>query len=178
MLEVLDTAGQEELTALRDQWIRSAEGFVIVYSISSRLLFSRIENFQNQIWRVRESSVSSLWYTGSPISSVTPSAPISIMLVGNKSDKVTEREVFTYEGQALAQKLGCGFLEASAKNCIAVEDAFYNLVRQLRRQRIQDTARQIQRTSRWPRMGIGDEMTLRDERIYRHRKDERKCMIL
>jgi GTPase KRas protein len=35
MLEVLDTAGQEEYTALRDQWIRDGEGFVLVYSIST-----------------------------------------------------------------------------------------------------------------------------------------------
>lgn len=28
VLEVLDTAGQEEYTALRDAWIKDAEGFV------------------------------------------------------------------------------------------------------------------------------------------------------
>ncbi|KAF2802654.1 uncharacterized protein BDZ99DRAFT_401362 [Mytilinidion resinicola] len=28
MLEVLDTAGQEEYIALRDRWIRDGEGFV------------------------------------------------------------------------------------------------------------------------------------------------------
>ena len=42
MLEVLDTAGQEEYTALRDQWIRDGEGFVLVYSITSRSSLSLI----------------------------------------------------------------------------------------------------------------------------------------
>ncbi|KAK5001790.1 Ras GTPase, partial [Cryomyces antarcticus] len=59
------------------------------------------------------------------------------MLVGNKSDRVTEREVSTQEGSALARELNCEFVEASAKNCVNVERAFYDVVRQLRRQRPQ-----------------------------------------
>lgn len=42
ILEVLDTAGQEEYTALRDQWIRDGEGFVLVYSIAQRSTFERV----------------------------------------------------------------------------------------------------------------------------------------
>ena len=57
---------------------------------------------------------------------------VLVMLVGNKSDKVTEREVSTQEGHALARELGCEFVEASAKNYINVEKAFYNVVRLLR----------------------------------------------
>ena len=135
MLEVLDTAGQEEYTALRDQWIRDGEGFVLVYSSSSRSSFSRIKRFHHQIQRVKESPTSSPTYPGSPISTSAPNAAVPIMLVGNKSDRVTEREVSTQEGHALARELGCEFVEASAKNCINVEKAFYDVVRILRRQR-------------------------------------------
>src|SRR5256884_5335455 len=70
MLEVLDTAGQEEYTALRDQWIRDGEGFVLVYSISSRSSFTRIPKFHQQIQRVKESSPSG-FSGGSPLSSPT-----------------------------------------------------------------------------------------------------------
>jgi GTPase KRas protein len=59
------------------------------------------------------------------------------MLVGNKSDKAVERAVSAQEGQALAKELGCEFVEASAKNCINVEKAFYDVVRMLRQQRQQ-----------------------------------------
>lgn len=59
------------------------------------------------------------------------------MLVGNKCDRVTEREVSTQEGGALARELGCDFVEASAKNRNNVEKAFYDVVRQLRKQRQQ-----------------------------------------
>lgn len=145
MLEVLDTAGQEEYTALRDQWIRDGEGFVLVYSITSRSSFTRIRKFYSQIQRVKESS-----NTGSPTSVAYLSSPISptvggvngqapVMLVGNKSDRVTERAVSTQEGSALAKDMGCDFVEASAKNCINVEKAFYEVVRSLRKQRQEQT---------------------------------------
>src|SRR6201996_2687686 len=139
MLEVLDTAGQEEYIALRDQWIRDGEGFVLVYSISSRSSFSRIQKFHHQIQRVKEAaSAGSPTYPGSPLSQTMDShafGPAPVMLVGNKCDRVTEREVSTQEGYSLAKELGCDFVEASAKNCINVEKAFYDVVRQLRRQR-------------------------------------------
>jgi GTPase KRas protein len=139
MLEVLDTAGQEEYTALRDQWIRDGEGFVLVYSISSRSSFTRIKRFHHQIQRVKESCNSSPSYPGSPVSATNSSLPVPIMLVGNKSDRATEREVSLQEGHSLARDLGCEFVEASAKNCINVEKAFYDVVRILRRQRQQSS---------------------------------------
>lgn len=138
MLEVLDTAGQEEYTALRDQWIRDGEGFVLVYSITSRASFSRIQRFHSQIQRVKESAASA-----SPTMTTMPpkhggdlvsNAPV--MLIGNKCDRVTEREVSTQEGQALARQLGCSFMEASAKTCVNVEKAFYDVVRDLRKQKL------------------------------------------
>ena len=157
MLEVLDTAGQEEYTALRDQWIRDGEGFVLVYSITSRSSFTRIRRFHNQIQRVKESSSASspttAAYLSSPVSqimSLNGQAPV--MLVGNKSDRVTEREVSTQEGAALAKEMGCDFVEASAKNCINVEKAFYEVVRSLRKQR-HDT--QLTRTGTNHRQGNG-----------------------
>ncbi|KAF1356266.1 ras family-domain-containing protein [Delphinella strobiligena] len=136
MLEVLDTAGQEEYVSLRDQWIRDGEGFVLVYSISSRASFQRIKKFYNQIQRVKESAATaSPTFPGSPTLSVGAYGPAPVMLVGNKCDRVTEREVSTQEGSTLARELGCEFVEASAKNCVNVEKAFYDVVRQLRRQR-------------------------------------------
>lgn len=133
MLEVLDTAGQEEYTALRDQWIRDGEGFVLVYAITSRSSFTRIPRFHNQIQRVKESAGAPLGYGGGFSSSGQVQSPI--MLVGNKSDKVTEREVSTQEGHGLARELGCLFVEASAQNCVNVEKAFFDVVRVLRKHR-------------------------------------------
>ncbi|ORY68738.1 ras family-domain-containing protein [Pseudomassariella vexata] len=176
MLEVLDTAGQEEYTALRDQWIRDGEGFVLVYSISSRSSFSRIKRFHHQIQRVKESVQASPTYPGSPMTAAAPSQNVPIMLVGNKSDRVTEREVSTQEGHALARELGCEFVEASAKNCINVEKAFYDVVRILRRQR-QAASRPTQqpRTSTRPQNGDAHR---REGNSTRYRRDKSRCVIL
>ncbi|KAJ3224124.1 Ras GTPase ras2 [Chytriomyces hyalinus] len=117
-LEVLDTAGQEEYTALRDQWIRDGEAFLLVYSITSRATFYRIEQFREQILRVKDTDDT-----------------IPMMLVGNKCDRIAEREVSKEEGAYLASKLQCDFIETSAKTRVNVEKAFYNVVRALRKQR-------------------------------------------
>lgn len=193
MLEVLDTAGQEEYTALRDQWIRDGEGFILVYSISSRSSFTRIQKFHHQIQRVKESAVAgSPTYPGSPLSQTMGNqgyGPAPIMLVGNKCDRVTEREVSTQEGQALAKSLGCEFVEASAKNCVNVEKAFYDVVRQLRRQRASNPSRNSHKAShepmaRTPRANGGDLYSDREKK-KRYRRSDRekdrggsKCVIL
>ncbi|KAI8343790.1 small G-protein Ras2 [Choanephora cucurbitarum] len=117
ILEVLDTAGQEEYTALRDQWIRDGEGFLLVYSITSRSTYDRIERFRDQIFRVKDAE------------------NVPLMLVGNKCDKVTEREVTREEGYATAKRLACDFIETSAKTCVNVERSFYQVVKAIRAQR-------------------------------------------
>jgi len=178
MLEVLDTAGQEEYTALRDQWIRDGEGFLLVYSISSRSSFTRIKKFHNQIKRVKESTQSSPGY-GSPLGAAAPALP-PIMLVGNKSDRIAEREVSTQEGHALARELGCEFVEASAKNYINVDKAFYDVVRILRRQRQQ----QQQLLAAPPGTKFDSRSTtsssLTNEKGGRYRRERRKgvCVVL
>ena len=43
------------------------------------------------------------------------------MLVGNKCDKMGEREVSREEGAYMARKLRCDFIETSAKTCVNVE---------------------------------------------------------
>ena len=194
MLEVLDTAGQEEYTALRDQWIRDGEGFILVYSISSRASFSRIQRFYHQIQRVKESAAAAAGspsYAGSPLAQNMTSSgyggPAPVMLVGNKCDRVTEREVSTQEGQALARQLNCEFVEASAKNCINVEKAFYDVVRQLRRQRATGLNRQGSKTSSYMDGSAkggrpnGSKFSTDDDRYRRPKsKKERgsKCVIL
>lgn len=174
MLEVLDTAGQEEYTALRDQWIRDGEGFVLVYSISSRSSFTRINRFHNQIQRVKESSSSLRSCAGSPLMSVISDTPAPIMLVGNKSDRITEREVSTQEGHALARELGCEFVEASAKNSINVEKAFYDVVRQLRRQRVNTS-----QNGKIKFNASDDKNSLKDEgKSFRFKRKKWSCTIL
>ena len=183
MLEVLDTAGQEEYTALRDQWIRDGEGFVLVYSITNRHSFTRIQKFYSQVQRVKEStnpgSPTGTSYLQQQMIPSPPPGPVPVMLVGNKSDKHHEREVSAQEGQALARELGCEFVEASAKNCINVEKAFYDVVRLLRRQRnAYNNGRPLDRKGN--AMGAVNVREADPSRLYRQDKIKKpnKCVIL
>jgi GTPase KRas protein len=54
------------------------------------------------------------------------------MLVGNKSDMTSEREVLKEEGSTLAQQFGCEYIEVSAKTAHNVEHLFIHLIRSLR----------------------------------------------
>lgn len=82
LLDVLDTAGQEEYAAMREQYMRTGEGFLLVYSITSRTSFEEIQYFQQQILRVKDKDY------------------FPMILVGNKCDLEGERQV-SFEGTLL-----------------------------------------------------------------------------
>ncbi|KAF9339525.1 Ras GTPase, partial [Linnemannia elongata] len=109
LLDVLDTAGQEEYSAMREQYMRTGEGFLLVYSITSRNSFEEISTFYQQILRVKDKDV------------------FPIILVANKCDLEHERQVSTHEGRELAKQFGSRLIETSAKQRINVDEAFYNL---------------------------------------------------
>ncbi|POS87376.1 ras family protein [Erysiphe pulchra] len=115
LLDVLDTAGQEEYSAMREQYMRTGEGFLLVYSITSRQSFDEILVFQQQILRVKDKDY------------------FPIIVVGNKCDLENDRQVSEAEGEALSRSFGCKFIETSAKSRINVDNAFYDLVREIRR---------------------------------------------
>ncbi|KAK8062607.1 Ras family protein [Apiospora hydei] len=66
----------------------------------------------------------------------TRTYPIPILLIGNKRDLESGREVSIHEGRALAQELRCGFIETSARDDDNVEKVFYTMVGILRRQAV------------------------------------------
>eukprot|EP01096_Ripella_sp_DP13-Kostka_P012445 TRINITY_DN520_c1_g1_i1.p1 TRINITY_DN520_c1_g1~~TRINITY_DN520_c1_g1_i1.p1 ORF type:complete len:185 (-),score=58.26 TRINITY_DN520_c1_g1_i1:272-826(-) len=114
LLDILDTAGQEEYSAMRDQYMRTGQGFLCVYSVTARVSFDEVTTFKEQILRVKDAD------------------RVPIVLAGNKCDLESERQVTTAEGQDLAKSFGCPFFETSAKAKINVEDVFYQLVREVR----------------------------------------------
>lgn len=115
LLDVLDTAGQEEYSTMREQYMRAGEGFLLVYSVTSRSSFEEIVTFYQQILRVKDKET------------------FPVVLVGNKTDLEFDRVVTKEEGQALARQFNdCKFIETSAKFRVNVEEAFSELVRQVR----------------------------------------------
>ncbi|KAI8923399.1 small GTPase superfamily, partial [Entophlyctis helioformis] len=114
LLDVLDTAGQEEYSAMREQYMRTGEGFLCVYSVTSRASFEEVEPFYRQILRVKDAD----YYP--------------VIIVANKADLVRERVITSAEGQALAARLGVYYIETSAKERFNVDESFHALVREIR----------------------------------------------
>lgn len=114
-LDILDTAGQEEFSAMREQYMRSGEGFLLVYSVTDRNSFEEIFKFHKQILRVKDRD------------------EFPMLLVANKSDLESQRVVQSLEGQELAKSLKIRYIDASAKNRTNVDAAFYELVRIVRK---------------------------------------------
>ncbi|XP_057409368.1 ras-related protein R-Ras2 isoform X1 [Balaenoptera acutorostrata] len=113
-LDILDTAGQEEFGAMREQYMRTGEGFLLVFSVTDRGSFEEIYKFQRQILRVKDRD------------------EFPMILIGNKADLDHQRQVTQEEGQQLARQLKVTYMEASAKIRMNVDQAFHELVRVIR----------------------------------------------
>jgi GTPase KRas protein len=116
LLNIFDTAGQYDYSAMPYGCMRIGQGFLLVYAINSRSSFDEIHDFRSQILRTKDSDA------------------VPLVLVGNKCDLVNERQVLTEEGSSLAKVWNCPFFEASAKARINVEECFFQLVREIRKE--------------------------------------------
>jgi GTPase KRas protein len=153
LLDVLDTAGQEEYSAMREQYMRTGEGFLLVYSITSRSSFEEIVTFHQQILRVKDRD------------------KFPVVIIGNKCDLENERQVSFEEGQELARQINCQFIETSAKQRINVEDGFYQLVREIREYN-KELAEQIAVSSQ--QQQINDQ----PKRLLKSTKSDRSCCVI
>ncbi|CCF57851.1 hypothetical protein KAFR_0D02040 [Kazachstania africana CBS 2517] len=113
-IDILDTAGQEEYYMMREQYMRNCDGFLLVYSISSMQSYDELLNFYHQILRVKEVEY------------------IPIVVIGNKSDLESERQVSFKEGEQMGCNISGPFFETSAKYGLNIDVAFQSLVRLLR----------------------------------------------
>lgn len=112
-VDILDTAGQEDYTAIRDNYFRTGEGFLCVFSVTDKSSLDATEEFREHIMRVKNSE----------------EAPI--VLVGNKSDLSDQRVVSEQEASNVAQAWGAKYMETSAKLRQNVDACFYELLREI-----------------------------------------------
>ncbi|KAH0791216.1 small GTP-binding protein [Histomonas meleagridis] len=115
-LDILDTAGQDDFAPMRTSYMRQGKGFIIVYAIDDRASFEEAEAFHRDLTRTKG----------------TPNVPV--VLCGNKCDLEDKRVVSKTEGEELANKLHAKFFETSALANINIENAFTELVKEIRKQ--------------------------------------------
>ncbi|KAK3544212.1 hypothetical protein QTP86_008306 [Hemibagrus guttatus] len=110
-LQLWDTAGQERFQSITKQFFRKADGVVVTYDITLRDSFKSVRPWLVSIQEA-------------------VGGPVPIMLLGNKSDRESMRQVATEEGEKLANEAHLLFYECSAYTGYNVLEAMVHLARQ------------------------------------------------
>ena len=101
-LQIWDTAGQERFKTITSSYYKGAHGIIITYDITDRESFSAIQNWMSEVEKYASDNISRI-------------------LVGNKCDLESQRQVTFEEGQEIADHFCVRFLETSAKDSKNVE---------------------------------------------------------
>jgi len=115
-LDIIDTAGQQEYTSLRDSHLRTGQGFLLCFALNDDTSFNELKELQASILRLKDSP------------SKTP-----FVVVGCKKDLEAERKVDGSVGKAFADSIKAPYVETSAKVGTNVEEAFNLLVQEIRK---------------------------------------------
>ncbi|GAB0204848.1 GTP-binding protein Di-Ras2 [Grus americana] len=110
-LQITDTTGSHQFPAMQRLSISKGHAFILVYSITSRQSLEELKPIYEQICQIKGDVEN-----------------IPIMLVGNKNDENQNREVDSSEGEAMAKKWKCAFMETSAKLNHNVKELFQELL--------------------------------------------------
>ncbi|RHY33778.1 hypothetical protein DYB32_001406 [Aphanomyces invadans] len=124
MLEILDTAGQDDFESLRAQWMTDRDAYVLVYSMDSRSSLHQLQPFFQLYQQINEYK--------------RPMPPI--VLVANKRDVVEDDprrlQVTREEGHRVAVAFKAHYVETSALTGKNVTAIFEQIVRKVRQQKL------------------------------------------
>lgn len=111
--QIWDTAGQERFRTITASYYRGAHGIIVAYDITNMESFNNVKMWLSEIER----------YEGDGLNK---------LLVGNKSDLASERQVEYAVAKEFADSLNIPFLETSAKDSTNVEQAFMTMAKQIK----------------------------------------------
>nr|CCA20867.1 ras family GTPase putative [Albugo laibachii Nc14] len=112
--DIVDTAGMDEYSNFSQAASVGVHGYVLVYSIGSRISFDTIK-------RINMKLVAMLGCDPPRV------------LVGSMSDLENLRQVGKEEGQLLARQWECPFVESSAKDNDSITEVFTYLIKEIER---------------------------------------------
>lgn len=113
-LEILDTAGVAQFTAMRELYIKSGKGFLLVYSVTDENSLTELLALREQVLRIKDLE------------------NVPMVLIGNKSDLDDDRVLSIDDGIKVSQQWGLvPFYETSAMYKTNVDEAFIDVVRQI-----------------------------------------------
>merc|ERR1712232_1139331 len=120
-LQCWDTAGQDRFRSIVRSYYRGAAGALLVYDITRRDSFEHVSQWLHE-------------------ARANADPDLVITLVGNKCDKVVERQVSYEEGHAFAHRMGLYFLETSAVTGHMVDEAFTVTAKLVHQKNMQNSA--------------------------------------
>ncbi|KAK2782359.1 Ras- protein rsr1 [Emmonsiellopsis sp. PD_33] len=172
VLEILDTAGTEQFTAMRELYMKQGQGFLLVFSITSMSSLNELAELREQIIRIKDDE------------------NVPIVIVGNKSDLEEDRVVSRSRAFALSQQWGNSpYYETSARRRANVNEVFVDLCRQIIRKDLlasQERSMELSMNGRNGGVGVGvggagGDGQGKNGRLRGHRKRGRgkgDCVIL
>jgi small GTP-binding protein len=104
-----DTSGQERYHSLAPNFIKRADGIILMYDITNRESFDTISKWRNDILDIKEKD-------------------FPVILVGNKTDLEDQRQVKREEGENIAKEFKFKFFEVSNKDGTNVEESSRELI--------------------------------------------------
>jgi len=111
-LAIWDTAGQEKFHALGPIYYRDSNGAILVYDITDRDSFDRVQNWVKELRKMLGEG-------------------IVLVIAGNKCDLERQRVVTLEEAEAYAKTVGAQHFSTSAKLSKGVSELFLELTKQL-----------------------------------------------
>lgn len=120
---IIDTAGQQEYTALRDQHLKDGKGFLLVFALNDKNTFEEVKQLREQIVKLKDTKRVPIVICGNKCVS-------SILIQDIPPEKV---EVDRDAVNSYCQQLKIPYLETSAKENIHVTESFHDLVRECRK---------------------------------------------
>lgn len=122
ILEILDTAGTEQFTAMRELYMKTGRGFVFVFSITNASTLHELTDLYQTLCQMK------------------PEGPrVPLVLVGNKSDMVEKRQVSRARAHAMAMSWGDKpYYETSARRRVNVDEVFKDVCRQIMKMDLED----------------------------------------
>jgi small GTP-binding protein len=97
-LQIIDTTGSHQFPAMQRLNIQKGHAFILVYSINSKQSLEELRAIYKDIVEIK---------------GFNEIKTVPIMLVGNKSDENTNREVTTSLAEKLSHDWGCSFIEVN-----------------------------------------------------------------
>eukprot|EP00834_Sanchytrium_tribonematis_P000620 NODE_11_length_54881_cov_1.430718.p33 type:complete len:163 gc:universal NODE_11_length_54881_cov_1.430718:30928-31416(+) len=96
-LSIVDTAGQHEYSALRDQHLSSGDGFLLVFALNDKATFEELKQLRQRILQAKDKK------------------KLPFVICGNKCDLPKEQLMVREEIQTWCQSLKMPYFDTSAK---------------------------------------------------------------